>query len=57
MSRPNKCIKDENGKEQWISRSTVVMPIVFKMNEEMGEIFTLAKKRRPAVSHPQWDSV
>ena len=38
MSRPNKCIKDENGREQWISRSTVVIPIVFKLDEESGEI-------------------
>lgn len=55
MSRPNKCIKDENGKEQWISRSTVVIPIVFKLNEDTGEIFTLVEKRGPAVSHPgEW---
>jgi len=51
MSRTNKCIKDENGNEQWISRSTVVIPIVFKLNEETGEIFTLVEKRGPAVSH------
>ncbi len=55
MSRPNKCIKDENGNDVWISRSTVVIPIVFKMNEETGEIFTLVEKRGPAVSHPgEW---
>lgn len=55
MSRPNKCIKDENGKEQWISRSTVVIPIVFKLNEKTGEIFTLVEKRGAAVSHPgEW---
>jgi len=55
MSRPNKCIKDENGKEQWISRSTVVIPIVFKLDENTGEIYTLVEKRGPAVSHPgEW---
>ena len=55
MSRPNKCIKDENGKEQWISRSTVVIPVVFKLDESTGEIFTLVEKRGPAVSHPgEW---
>lgn len=51
MSRPNKCIKDENGKEQWISRSTVVIPVVFKLNEHTGDIYTLVEKRGPAVSH------
>ena len=55
MSRPNKCIKDENGKEVWISRSAVVIPVVFKLNEKTGEIFTLVEKRGPAVSHPgEW---
>lgn len=55
MSRPNKCIKDENGREQWISRSAVVIPIVFKLDEESGDIFTLVEKRGPAVSHPgEW---
>ena len=51
MSRPNKCIKDETGKEYWISRSTVVIPIVFKLNNETGEIFTLVEKRGKSVSH------
>ena len=51
MSRPNKCIKDENGKEQWISRSTVVIPIVFKLDEKSGDVYTLVEKRGPAVSH------
>ena len=51
MSRPNKCIKDENGNDVWISRSNVVIPIVFKMNEETGDIFTLVEKRGSAVSH------
>ena len=55
MSRPNKCIKDENGKEQWISRSTVVIPVVFKLDENTGEIYTLVEKRGPVVSHPgEW---
>lgn len=55
MSRPNKCIKDENGNEQWISRSTVVIPVVFKLDESTGEIYTLVEKRGPAVSHPgEW---
>jgi len=55
MSRPNKCIKDENGKEQWISRSTVVIPVVFKLNETTGDIYTLVEKRGPVVSHPgEW---
>lgn len=44
MSRPNKCIKDENGNDVWISRSNVVIPIVFKLNEETGDIFTLVEK-------------
>ena len=51
MSRPNKCIKDENGNDVWISRSNVVIPIVFKLNEETGDIFTLVEKRGSAVSH------
>ena len=55
MSRPNKCIKDENGNEQWISRSTVVIPVVFKLNETTGDIYTLVEKRGPVVSHPgEW---
>ena len=51
MSRANKCIKDENGNDVWISRSNVVIPIVFKMDEETGDIFTLVEKRGSAVSH------
>ena len=51
MSRPNKCIKDVNGKEYWISRSTVVIPVVFKLDENTGDIYTLVEKRGPAVSH------
>lgn len=51
MSRPNRCIKDEDGNEQWISRSSVVIPIVFKLDEDSGDIYTLVEKRGPAVSH------
>ena len=55
MSRPNKCIKDENGNECWISRSTVVIPIVFRLNEKTGDIYTLVEKRGPVVAHPyEW---
>ena len=55
MSRPNKCIKDENGNDVWISRSNVVIPVVFKLDESTGEIYTLVEKRGPAVSHPgEW---
>lgn len=55
MSRPNKCIKDENGNDLWISRSTVVIPVVFKLDEKTGNIYTLVEKRGPAVSHPgEW---
>ena len=55
MSRPNRCIKDENGNEVWISRSNVVIPVVFKVDYETGDIFTLVEKRGPAVSHPgEW---
>lgn len=50
MSRPNKCIKDENGVDQWISRSTVVIPIVFKMTQT-GNIYALVEQRGLAVSH------
>lgn len=51
MSRPNKCIKDENGKDCWIARSTVVIPIVFKLDERTGDVYTLVEQRGPAVSH------
>jgi len=55
MSRPNKCIKDENGKDQWISRSTVVIPIVFKIDNETGDIYTIVEQRGNAVTHPgEW---
>lgn len=51
MSRPNKCIKDTDGKEYWISRSTVVIPIVFKYDTQNNDIYTLVERRGPAVSH------
>ena len=51
MSRPNKCIKDTDGKEYWISRSTVVIPIVFKYDIQNNDIYTLVERRGPAVSH------
>lgn len=55
MSRPNKCIKDENGNEYWISRSSVVIPVVFKLNQKTGEVFTLLEKRGLAMTHPyEW---
>ena len=50
MSKPNKCIKDENGNEMWISRSSVVIPVVFKLDSK-GDIYTLIEKRGPAVTH------
>ena len=53
MSRPNKCIKDENGNDCWISRSTVVIPIVFKLDQKTGDIYTLVEKRGYSVSHPE----
>lgn len=51
MSRPNRCIKDENGNDVWVSRSTVVIPVVFKLEEKTGDIYTLVEQRGPAVSH------
>jgi len=51
MSRPNRCIKDENGTELWISRSSVVIPIVFKMDEKTGDIYTLLEQRGEIVTH------
>lgn len=51
MSRPNKCIKDENGNDVWISRSTVVIPVVFKLDEKTGDIYTLVEQRGKSVSH------
>ena len=55
MSRPNKCIKDENGNDVWIARSSVVIPIVFKIDIETGDVYTLVEQRGPAVTHPgEW---
>ena len=51
MSRPNRCIKDENGNDVWVSRSTVVIPVVFKLEEKTGDIYTLVEQRGRAVSH------
>ena len=51
MSRANICIKDPEGNDVWISRSCVVIPIVFKMESATGNIFALIEKRGPAVSH------
>ena len=51
MSRANICIKDPEGNDVWISRSCVVIPIVFKMESTTGNIFALIEKRGPAVSH------
>lgn len=52
MSRPNKCIKDADGKEYWISRSAVVIPIVFKYDIQNDDIYALVERRGPAVTHP-----
>lgn len=49
MYKKNWTIKDENGKEQWISRSIVVVPLVIKIKGY--KIFTLIEKRGDAVSH------
>lgn len=55
MSRPNKCIKDENGNEYWISRSSVVIPVVFKLDENTGDVYALLEQRGNAVTHPgEW---
>ena len=51
MSRANICIKDPEGNDVWISRSCVVIPIVFRMESATGNIFALIEKRGPAVSH------
>lgn len=45
----NKCIKDENGKEQWISRSVVVSCVVTRLTDDK-KIEVLVEKRGPAVS-------
>lgn len=55
MSKPNKCIKDTDGKEYWISRSAVVIPIVFKYDIQNDDIYALVERRGPAVTHPgEW---
>lgn len=51
MSRPNICIKDEDGNEQWISRSVVVVPVVFTKSKDSNCVFTLIEQRGKAVSH------
>lgn len=51
MSRPNKCIKDETGNEYWISRSVVVISVVFKYDIQNDDIYVLVERRGPAVSH------
>lgn len=51
MSRPNWTVKDENGQDQWISRSVVVIPIVFKYDLDTNGIYCLLEKRGPAVTH------
>lgn len=51
MSRPNWTIKDENGQDQWISRSVVVIPIVFKFDIETNSVYCLLEKRGRAVTH------
>lgn len=45
----NKCIIDENGKEQWISRSIVVACAVVRITDN-NKIEILAEKRGPLVS-------
>lgn len=45
----NKCIIDENGKEQWISRSVVVACVVARLTDDK-RIEVLVEKRGPAVS-------
>lgn len=49
MSKPNWTVKDENGKEHWISRSIVVVPMTFKW--ENNKLYTLIEQRGPAVSN------
>lgn len=51
MSRPNKCIKDPEGNDVWVVRSSVVIPIVFKIDKSSGDVYTLLEKRGPAVTH------
>lgn len=49
MSTPNFIVKDkETNKEYWISRSVVVIPFVFKVEDNI--IYTLVEKRGKSVS-------
>lgn len=45
----NKCIIDENGNEQWISRSVVVASVVLRFTKN-NKVEALVEKRGPAVS-------
>ncbi len=50
MSKPNFQITDkETGKTYWISRSVVVIPMVFKIEDNI--IYTVVEQRGKAVSH------
>lgn len=50
MSKPNFQITDkETGKQYWISRSIVVIPLVFKIYE--SSVYTLIEKRGTSVSN------
>lgn len=49
MSRENKMIIDENGEEQWISRSVVVLGLTLMVDED-NKLKVLVEKRGPAVS-------
>lgn len=49
MSRPNWTVKDENGKEHWISRSIVVIPMTIKIKGY--KVYALVEKRGKIVSH------
>lgn len=51
MSRPNTCIKDENGNDVWVVRSSVVIPVVIKYDDKSGDFYALLEKRGAAVSH------
>jgi 8-oxo-dGTP pyrophosphatase MutT (NUDIX family) len=51
MSKPNWTVKDENGQDQWISRSVVVIPIVFKLDIQTNDIYCLLEKRGSSVTH------
>lgn len=50
MSKPNFTIKDKDtNKTYWISRAVVVIPVVFKIKNDV--IYTLVEKRGKSVSH------